>query len=125
MKTIYTANAPKPIGPYSQGVIADKILYISGQVAIDPTTDKMVQDSIEAETRQVMANLEAVLASQGLKFANVIKCSIFLTDMNDFKKVNEIYGSYCIHFHPVRETVQVSALPAGARIEISAIAQLA
>jgi 2-iminobutanoate/2-iminopropanoate deaminase len=124
MKTIFTANAPKPIGPYSQGIIVDKTLYISGQVAIDPSTGEMQQESIEAETRQVMSNLEAILESQGLKFANVIKCSIFLTDMGDFSKVNEIYGSYCIHFHPVRETVQVSALPAGARVEISAIAHI-
>ncbi len=122
MKTIHSNAAPEPIGPYSQGVKFGETIFLSGQVAIDPETGKMDNESLESETHRVMKNIGALLKSQELDFSNVIKCSIFLMDMSQFGVVNEIYGSYFSPPYPARETVQVSKLPAGARVEISVIA---
>jgi 2-iminobutanoate/2-iminopropanoate deaminase len=125
MKRIETKNAPAPIGPYSQAVISGNTLYISGQVAINPETGKMEQADLQSETHRVMKNLKGILESQGLDFSNLIKCSIFLLDMDAFGQVNEVYGSFFTDQYPARETVEVSKLPAGANVEISAIAELA
>ncbi len=124
MKPYYTENAPTPIGPYSQAISHGNTLYISGQVALDPATGKMDDENIETETHRVMKNLEAVLKSAGLDFSQLIKCSIFILDMDQFATINEIYGSYFHANYPARETVEVKKLPAGARVEISAIAAL-
>lgn len=125
MKRIETKNAPSPIGPYSQAVISGNTLYISGQVAINPETGKMEQDDLQLETHRVMQNLKGILESQGLDFSNLIKCSIFLLDMDAFGQVNEVYGSYFSDQFPARETVEVRKLPAGANVEISALAEIA
>jgi 2-iminobutanoate/2-iminopropanoate deaminase len=122
MEAIHTSDAPKAIGPYSQAVRHGGVLYISGQIGIDPNTGKFVGPDLDAQTRQVMANLGAILKAAGLDYTNVIKCSIFLLDMGRFAEVNEIYATFFEAPHPARETVQVSALPAGAIIEISAVA---
>lgn len=121
-KIIHTENAPAPIGPYSQAVRIDSFLYLSGQIAIDPATGVYTPADAAKETQQVMRNLGAVLDAAGLSFAHVIKTSIFLKDMNDFSKVNEVYGQYFSADFPARETVQVSVLPKDARVEISMIA---
>ena len=123
-KIIFTENAPMPIGPYSQAVLSGNTLYTSGQIAIDPKTSELVLGSIETETRRVMQNLEAVLSAAGMSFADVVKTTIFLTDMNDFVKINGVYGSFFDEkFAPARETVQVSVLPKNVNVEISMIAQ--
>lgn len=121
-KIIYSENAPEPIGPYSQAVLAGNTLYLSGQIAIDKKTGNLVGDSIENETRQVMTNLQEVLKSAGMDFSNVVKCTIFLRDMNNFPKVNEVYGQYFPQQPPARETVEVSRLPKDVNVEISCIA---
>ena len=121
---INTKNAPEPIGPYSQAIKVDNTLYVSGQIAIEPTWDKLITSSIEEETRQVMDNIGAILKAAGLNFSNVIKCSIFVKDLNDFTKVNEIYGSYFKSHYPARECVEVSRLPKDMNVEISCIATL-
>lgn len=122
-KIIHTDTAPAPIGPYSQAVLFGNTLYTSGQIAIDPATSHLIISSVEAEAKQVMKNLAAVLEAAEMTFDNVIKTTIFLTDMSDFAKVNEIYGS---HFDeataPARETVEVAGLPKGVNVEISMIA---
>ena len=120
---ISTSDAPAPIGPYSQAVLQNKTLYTSGQIAIDPGSGNLVIDTIEQETRQVMANLQAVLAAADMSFENVVKSTIFLSDMDNFLKVNEIYGSYFDdETAPARETVQVARLPKNVSVEISMIA---
>lgn len=119
---IYSKSAPEPIGPYSQAVLAGDILYVSGQIAIEQSSGKLLTSSIETETKQVMENLRLILAEASMGFNNVVKCSIFLTDMGNFPKVNEIYGDYFQQQPPARETVQVSALPKGVNVEISCIA---
>ena len=122
-KIIQTAAAPAPIGPYNQAVQVDNTLYISGQIGLNPTTMEWVNDSIENETRQVLANLEAVLAAANMTFDNVVKSSIFLDDMSHFNTVNAIYGSYFNdETAPARETVAVKTLPKSVRVEISMIA---
>ena len=121
-KIVNTSEAPAPIGPYSQAVWAGNLLLISGQIAIEPETQQLVQTSLEAETHQVMKNLHAILKAAGLGFANVAKCSIFLDNMEDFSTINEIYGQYFKENPPARETVEVSRLPKGVRVEISAMA---
>mgnify|MGYP006278990495 CR=1 FL=1 len=121
-QAVATHNAPDAIGPYSQAVIAGDTIYCSGQIALDPSTMQLVGSGIEEQTRQVMANLEAVLEAAGSDFSKVVKFSIFLAEMNDFPIVNEIYGAYLSGDLPARETVEVSRLPKGARIEISCIA---
>ena len=118
-----TSNAPAPIGPYNQAIMKGDTLYVSGQIALNPSTMELVMDSIEDETVQVMENLKAVLDASEMTFENVVKTSIFLSDMNNFAEVNAIYGRYFDEkTAPARETVQVSVLPKSVNIEISLIA---
>ena len=117
-------EAPAPIGPYSQAVRSQGFLFCSGQIAIDPASGAMVQSSIEEEAKQVMKNLHAVLTASGATYANVVKTTIFLTDMADFAAVNRVYELGLGTSRPARSTVQVSALPKGARVEIECIASL-
>ena len=122
-RIINTSNAPKPIGPYNQAVISGDLIFISGQVAFDPNTDELVLDDIQKETKQVMENLKSILEEANLSFDNVVKTTIFLSDMNDFQQVNEVYGSYFSNDQaPARETVEVSRLPKDVNVEISMIA---
>lgn len=122
-KIIFTDKAPAPIGPYSQAVLAGKMLYTSGQIALNPATMQLVLGSIETETKQVMENLKAVLEAADMTFENVIKTTIFLTDMEDFAKVNVVYGSYFDEkTAPARETVEVAGLPKDVNIEIAMVA---
>jgi len=109
---IHTDKAPAPLGPYNQAVLANGTLYCSGQVPIDPATGKVVEGDIQAQARQVMANLQAVLQAAGMDFGHVVKCSIFVQNMDDFAAINEVYGSYFDHATaPARETVEVARLP--------------
>ena len=126
MKKIITSkNAPSPIGPYNQAVIANGFMYISGQVGMNPKTGKIIKDTISEETEQVMKNLSSILNEASISFENVVKTTIFLSDMNDFSLVNEVYGKYFEEdTAPARETVQVSKLPLGVNVEISMIALL-
>ncbi len=119
---VYSAHAPEPIGPYSQAVLAGNTLFVSGQIAIQRTSGNLVTDNIEDETTQVMINLSEVLKAAGLTFQHVVKCSIFLKDMGNFPKVNEIYAQYFTENPPARETVEVSRLPKDVNVEISCIA---
>jgi len=121
-KIINTKNAPAPIGPYNQAVLVNGTLYISGQVCIDPQSGNLKNRDIEDETHQVMQNLKTILTEAGMTFGNVVKTTIFITDMNQFSAINEIYGKYFSGNFPARETVQVSALPKFVNIEISMIA---
>lgn len=122
-KIITTKDAPAPIGPYNQAILTGNTLYTSGQIAINPKTGDLVLDNIEAETNQVMINLKAVLAEAGMTFENVIKSSIFIGNMDDFGKINTIYGSFFDEATaPARETVQVARLPKDVNVEISVIA---
>ena len=121
-KIINTTKAPAPIGPYNQAVLVNDVLYISGQIAINPQTNELVLTSVEEETHQVMNNLKAVLSEAGCSFNNIVKTTIFLSDMSLFPRVNEIYGSYFTSDFPARETVAVAGLPKGVNVEISAIA---
>lgn len=122
-KVITSTQAPTPIGPYSQAILSGDTLYISGQVPMNVKTGKLEMASIEAETKCVMSNLEAILKEAGMTFKNVVKCSIFISDMNNFGRINEVYGQYFDKdIAPARETVQVAALPRGVNVEISAIA---
>jgi 2-iminobutanoate/2-iminopropanoate deaminase len=124
-KIIFTENAPAPIGPYNQAVLKGNTLYTSGQIAINPATGELVTDTIEVETEQVMQNMKAVLEAAGMTFENVVKTTIFIMDMNDFGKINTIYGSYFNEkTAPARETVQVACLPKNVNVEISMIAIL-
>jgi 2-iminobutanoate/2-iminopropanoate deaminase len=123
MKTIVnTNNAPAPIGPYSQAVIAGNFLFVSGQIAMDPSTGELVLDDIKTETKQVMENINAILAGAGVDFSNIVKTSIFLTDMQNFSQVNEVYGTYFADACPARETIQVAGLPKNVNVEISVTA---
>jgi len=119
---INTNNAPAPIGPYSQAVATGNFLFVSGQIPTNPTTGEIVATDIKAETKQVMENIGAILAEAGIGFGNIVKTTIFLTDMQSFASVNEVYGSYFTEQFPARETVQVSALPKNVNVEISVIA---
>ncbi len=121
-RIIETSLAPKPIGPYSQAVMANGFLYSSGQIAIDPSTNEYFERDIEFETHLVMKNLKAILDEVGMDFSNVLKATIFLKDMNDFAKMNAVYGNYFNGNYPARETVQVSVLPKNAKVEISVVA---
>lgn len=124
-KIIKTNEAPAPIGPYNQAIFVNNILYASGQIALDPKTMTLMNEDIHTETTQVMKNLAGVLKAAGMSFTNVVKATIYLSDMNDFTTVNEIYGSYFDHHKaPARETVQVAQLPKNVRVEISVIAHL-
>lgn len=123
-QTVQTDKAPEAIGPYSQAVVVGDIVYCSGQIPLDPQSMKLIDGGIEAQTHQVMANIRAVLEEAGSDFSKVIKFTIFLDQMSDFKTVNEVYGSYLSGELPARETVAVAELPKGARIEISCTAHL-
>lgn len=125
MKTvIFSEAAPKAIGPYSQAISvpAGRMVFLSGQIPLDPATGEIVSQDVTLQTERVMKNLEAVLAAAGLTFAQVVRCGIFLTDLGDFGKVNEVYGRYFPQNPPARATVQVPALPRGVKVEIDAIA---
>jgi 2-iminobutanoate/2-iminopropanoate deaminase len=122
-KIIFTEKAPAPIGPYNQAVLIGNTLYTSGQIAINPTTGELVLETIEIETKQVMENMKAVLEAAGLSFENVVKSTIFISNMNDFGAINTIYGEYFNEkTAPARETVQVACLPKNVNVEISMIA---
>ena len=121
-QTISSDKAPKAIGPYSPAVRAGQLLFVSGQVALDPATGNMVEGGIAEQTRRVLDNLGALLSAGGRSFADVVRTTIFLADMNDFAAVNEIYGQYFKEPYPARATVQVARLPKDARVEIDVIA---
>lgn len=122
-KAIQIKNAPAPIGPYSQAILKGDTLYGSGQIAIDPMTGELKMSTISEETIQVMKNIQAILESAEMSFDDILKCSIFLSDMNNFSVVNEIYASYFKTVPPARETVEVSCLPKNVNVEISFIAE--
>jgi len=121
---INSKKAPAPIGPYSQAVKVREMLYVSGQIPIDQSSGKLVDESIEAETEQVMKNIGYILEEVGASFNHIVKCSIFVSDMSNFGRVNTIYGNYFTSHPPARETVEVSGLPKGVSVEISCIAIL-
>jgi 2-iminobutanoate/2-iminopropanoate deaminase len=121
-KAVQISGAPAPIGPYSQAILANNTLYVSGQIPINPVDGTLVVDSIQNATHQVLKNIFALLAEEDMNEDNVVKCSIFMKDLNDFAVVNEIYGSYFKNIPPARETVQVAKLPLDVPIEISCIA---
>ena len=121
-KLISTKNAPTAIGPYSQAILSNNTLYCSGQIAINPATGNLVMENITAETTQVMQNILAVLKDADMDFSNVVKCSIFMKDMNDYTAVNEVYAKSFGETPPAREAVQVSVLPKNVNVEISVIA---
>ena len=122
-KIINTPNAPAPIGPYNQAVLVGNTLYTSGQIALDPKTMELITDNIETETKQVMENMKAVLAAADMTFKDVIKTSIFISDMHNFAKINAVYGTYFNEdTAPARETVEVANLPKFVNVEISMIA---
>jgi len=122
-KTINTNKAPLPVGPYNQAVMVKNTLYISGQVALNPNNNELIQGSIDKESHQIMKNIESILKEAGLDFKNVVRSKIYLTDMSNFSKVNEVYGSYFEKGHePARTTIEVSGLPLGVDVEIDMIA---
>jgi 2-iminobutanoate/2-iminopropanoate deaminase len=121
-RIIYTNAAPEPIGPYSQAVQAGNMLYVSGQVAIDPANNELIKGSVADEAKQVMKNIEVLLADAGYAFSDIVKTTIFLTDMKYFAEVNEIYGSYFTSDYPARETVAAAGLPKNVNVEISVTA---
>jgi 2-iminobutanoate/2-iminopropanoate deaminase len=123
-KIINTPNAPAPIGPYNQAVAVGNMLFVSGQVAINPENGSLVLDDITTETHQVMKNLQAILTEAGIGFENIVKTSIFLSDMGNFSAVNAVYGSYFSGDFPARETVAVKTLPKNVNVEISVVAYL-
>jgi len=119
---VATASAPRALGPYAQAVIAGDLVFCAGQVGIDPATGALVAGGVAAETARVCENLAAVLAAAGARLADVVKTTVYVVDLGDFTTVNEVYGRYFSAPHPARATVQVAGLPAGARVEIEAIA---
>ncbi len=119
---INTPNAPAPIGPYNQAVMAGNMLFVSGQIALDPQSGELLIADLTTETNKVLENIKAIVTEAGLDFSHIVKTSIFLKDMGDFARVNEIYGSYFTDNYPARETVQVAALPKNVNVEISVIA---
>lgn len=121
-KIINTIKAPAPIGPYSQAILAGGTLYVSGQVAFDPESGNLITDSIQNETHRVMKNIEAILTEAGYGFSDIVKCSIFVKDLNNFVAINEVYGVYVGDAKPARETVEVARLPRDVNVEISCIA---
>ncbi len=121
-KIISTSDAPAALGPYSQAVRVGTTVYCAGQIPLDPKSGEIVSGGIDVQTRRVMENISAVLKAEGLTFANVVKTTIFLIDLGDFQKVNELYGSYFKQDPPARSTVQVAALPKGVGVEIEVIA---
>jgi len=121
-RVVSTDKAPKAIGPYSQAIVAGDLVFVSGQIPLDPQTQQMVQGDVRAQTERVMENLSAILGTAGVSLDNVVKASIFLADLNDFAAVNEVYGKRFPNAPPARSTVQVAGLPKGARVEIDVIA---
>ena len=121
-KIINTPNAPAPIGPYNQAIMVNDTLYVSGQIPLDPKKGKLVEGSVEDQTVQVMENLGAILEAAGMTFADVVKCSIFISDMKNFPKINDVYAGFFTADPPARETVEVAALPMYVDVEISCIA---
>ncbi len=121
-KIISTKKAPAAIGPYSQAILSNNTLYCSGQIAINPKNGKLLTDNIMEETHQVMKNISEVLKVADMNFTNVVKCSIFMTDMNQYTEINEVYASYFSENPPAREAVEVSVLPKNVNVEISVIA---
>ncbi|HEY2943315.1 MAG TPA: RidA family protein [Vicinamibacteria bacterium] len=121
-KHVATKHAPAPIGPYSQGVIAGGLLFVSGQIPIDPATDKLVEGDIKVQTEQVLKNILAVLKEAKMGPENVVKASVFLADLADFPEMNEVYGKFLGKEPPARSTIQAAGLPKGARIEMDVIA---
>jgi 2-iminobutanoate/2-iminopropanoate deaminase len=125
MRMISTDKAPKAIGPYSQGIAASGLLFLSGQVPLDPGTGQLVQGTVQEEVTRVLDNLKAVLEAAGSGLPRVVRTTVYLTSLEDFAAMNEVYARYFGDHRPARSTVQVSALPRGARVEIDAIASLA
>ena len=121
-QSIRTDNAPQPVGPYSQGVVAQGLVFVAGQVGLDPTTSKLVEGGLEKEVPQIMKNIQAILAAHGLNLTHVVNTTIFIKDLAQFGKVNNLYASYFTSDFPARTTVGVSAIPAGGAIEIAVIA---
>ena len=121
---IHTPDAPEPIGPYSQAVRANGLLFVSGQIAMDPSTGELLTANIQTETTRVMENLKAILETAGIRFSHVVKTTIFLSDMGHFGAVNDVYGKYFTGKYPARETVAVKTLPKNVNVEISVIAAL-
>lgn len=121
-KTVYSGKAPEPVGPYSQGVIAGGFLFISGQGPINPETKEVEYDDIKTQTRRVLENVKAILEAADLTMGDVVKCSVFLADIKDFKEMNEVYNEYFAEGKPARTTVEVSNLPLDISVEIDAIA---
>ena len=122
-KIINTKKAPLPVGPYSQAIMVNNTLYISGQVALNPENNELIEDSVEKESYQIMENIKSILNETGLSFKNVVRSKIYLTDMNNFSKVNQVYGSYFEKGQePARTTIEVSGLPLGVGVEIDMIA---
>src|SRR5688572_19071942 len=119
---VYSENAPEPIGPYSQAIQAGNMLFVSGQIAIQKSTGQLVLSNIEEETVQVMTNIREILTAAGMDFSNVVKSSIFMKDMNNFPKINEVYGRYFNDNAPARESIEISRLPKDVNVEISCIA---
>lgn len=124
VKIVHTDQAPAAIGPYSQGVVANGLLFTAGQIAIDPATGQVVADDVVAQTERVMKNLGAILTTAGASWGDVVKTTVYLHDMNDFPRVNEVYGKALGDARPARSTVQVSALPRGVLVEIDAVVAL-
>ena len=122
VRIVHTENAPAAIGPYSQGVVAGNFLFTAGQIAIDPATGQIVQGDVTAQTERVMRNLAAVLENAGASWADVVKTTVYLQDMADFPRVNEVYGRVIGDARPARSTVQVAGLPRGVLVEIDAVA---
>lgn len=125
IRVIHSGDAPKAVGPYSQAVAHDGVLYCSGQIGLIPETGRLAADDVESQARQAMQNLAAVLAGAGAGLSDILKVNIFLTDMGDFPKVNEIYADWLSEHRPARATVAVAALPLGARVEMDLIARIA
>lgn len=121
-KAVNISDAPKPIAPYSQAILAGDTLYVSGQIAIDPYTGKLVEGGATAQTERIMQNLAAILREEGMDFGNIVKCSIFMADMGLYKEVNEVYGTYFQADPPAREAMAVKGLPMNVDVEISCIA---
>jgi len=121
-KIINTTNAPKPIGPYNQAILNNGILYVSGQIAFNPATGKLVLDDIKSETKQVLDNIKSILQEAGMDFTNLVKTTIYISDLDHFAGINEVYGSYFSGNYPAREVAQVARLPLNVNLEISAIA---
>jgi len=119
---IKTENAPAPIGPYNQAVLVDNTLYVSGQIAINPASGNLEINDLTNETHLVMKNMGAVLNAAGMNYENIVKCSIFISNMGDFSTINEVYGTYFKSDFPARETVEVACLPKSVNVEISCIA---